>query len=293
MTESDVWTIGRVLSWAADDLRSRGNDTPRLDAEVLLGFVLRVDRIGLIVDSQRPLSKEELAKYRELHKRRRAGEPVAYLRGYREFFGRPFRVDKRVLVPRPDTEILVEVALARTASRALSTRMLDLCTGSGCVAISFGRERPNAHVLGTDLSADAVAVARDNALRLGAVPWVWFRVSDVFADLGVSKPRFEVITANPPYIPEPDIAGLAPTIREFEPRLALSGGSDGLVLVRRIVKEAPDHLEPGGVLAMEIGAGQAPDVAALYEARGFTEIQRTKDLAGIERVVSGIWPGPR
>ncbi len=289
MTEGDVWTIGRVLRWAADDLRTRGNDTPRLDAEVLLCFVLRIDRIGLIVDSERPLSKEELGRYRELHKRRRAGEPVAYLRGMREFYGRPFRVDKRVLVPRPDTEILVEVAMARTRARTLSTRVLDLCTGSGCVAITFGRERPNAHVLGTDLSEDALVVARDNALRLGAVPWVWFRKSDLFADLGLPHPRFELITANPPYIPEGDIAGLAATIREFEPRMALTGGSDGLDFARRIIREAPSYLEPGGVLAMEIGAGQSTEVADVFAENGFGSVERAKDLAGIERVVSGIW----
>ncbi len=291
MTEDEVWTIGRVVRWAADDLRTRGNDTPRLDAEVLLCFVLRIDRIGLIVDSERPLSKEELGRYRELHKRRRAGEPVAYLRGMREFYGRPFRIDKRVLVPRPDTEILVEVAMARTRARTLSTRVLDLCTGSGCVAITFGRERPNAHVLGTDLSEDALVVARDNALRLGAVPWVWFRQSDLFADLGLTRPRFELITANPPYIPEGDIAGLAATIREFEPRMALTGGSDGLDFARRIICEAPSYLEPGGVLAMEIGAGQSTEVADVFAREGFVSIERAKDLAGIERVVSGIWRG--
>jgi release factor glutamine methyltransferase len=293
VAEGEVWTIGRVLSWAADDLRARGDDTPRLDAEVLLGFVLGVDRIGLIVDSARPLAKDELTRYRELHKRRRLGEPVAYLRGFREFYGRPFRVDARVLVPRPDTEVLVEVALARTVDRSLSTRVLDLCTGSGCVAITFAKERPNAYVLGTDVSEGAVAVARDNALRLGAVPWTWFRRSDLFADLGLARPRFDLVTANPPYIPEPEIATLAPTIKDFEPRIALSGGDDGLDLVRRIVREAPVHLAPGGVLAMEIGAGQAEAVAGLFEARGFVDVERTKDLAGIERVVSGVWRGDR
>lgn len=284
------WTIARVIAWASDDLRSRGEETPRLDAEVLLAFVLRTDRIGLITDSGRPLTPEELTRYRELHKRRRAGEPVAYLRGFREFYGRRFVVDKRVLVPRPDTEILVEVALRLSVSRSLSSRVLDLCTGSGCVAISFAKERPSAQVLGTDVSEGAITVARENALRLGAVPRAWFRRSDLFADLGVSSP-FELITANPPYIPEPDIAGLSSTIRDFEPRIALTGGEDGLDFVRAIVAGAPRHLVRGGALAMEIGAGQSDAVRQIYARGGFGEIEATRDLAGIERVVSGRWNG--
>ena len=290
MTDTAPWTIARVLAWAADDLRSRGEETPRLDAEVLLSFVLGIDRIGLISDSNRPLTPEELAQYRALHKRRRVSEPVAYLRGYREFFGRRFVVDKRVLVPRPDTEVLVEVALRRTIDRSLSTRALDLCTGSGCVAVSFACERPTARVLGTDLSAEAVEVARENALRLGVAGRAWFRPSDLFADLGLEDPRFDLVTANPPYIPDGDIAGLSASIRDFEPRMALAGGNDGLDLARAIIEQAPRYLEAGGVLAMEIGAGQSSAVADAYAARGFVDIERTADLARIERVVSGIWP---
>jgi release factor glutamine methyltransferase len=285
MTDSpDAWTVRRVLTWAADDLRDKGSDTPRLDAELLLAHVLGTNRIGLIVDPQRPLSKEELAAYRALHKRRRAAEPVAYMLGAREFYGRPFRVDSRVLVPRPDTEALVEVALERTADRTMEARVLDLCTGSGCVAVTLACERPTWSVLGTDLSEDALAVARDNALRLGAVPRVWFRRSDLFADLGVAY-RFDLVTANPPYIATDE--KLPATIREHEPHLALFGGADGLDIVRRIVTNAIAHLEPGGVLAMEIGAGQSDAVAALFEGAGFSDIERKKDYGGIERVVSG------
>lgn len=282
---SDTWTVRRVLAWAADDLRDKGSDTPRLDAELLLAQVLGTNRIGLIVDPERPLSKAELSTYRDLHKRRRSAEPVAYMLGTREFYGRPFRVDKRVLVPRPDTEALVEEALDRLSHLSMSARVLDLCTGSGCVAITLACERPTWSVLGTDISADALEVARDNAARLGTTPRCWLRQSDLFADLGVDH-RFDLITANPPYIAVGE--RLPQTIFDHEPHLALFGGADGLAIARRIIAEAPAHLCPGGVLAMEIGAGQAPDTAKLFEAAGFTDVRARKDYGGIDRVVSGV-----
>lgn len=283
-----IWTIQRVLVWAADDLRARGSSSPRLDAEVLLAHVLGVGRVQLVVDAARPLDKDELARYRALHVRRRAGEPVAYLVGVREFYGRSFRVDARVLVPRPDTEALVEVALERTRRIALSARVLDLCTGSGCVAITLGKERPTTRVLGSDLSEDALAVARDNALRLGALN-VGFVRADVFD--GVFGGPFDLITANPPYIAEGEIAGLDVDIRAFEPVLALGGGPDGLAVTRRIVEGAAAHLAPEGVLAVEVAAGQAPDVARAFEGAGFIDVGVRRDYGGHERVVSGVRGG--
>src|SRR5271170_6766306 len=163
-----IWTIEAVVRWASDDFRARGLDRPRLDAEVLLAHALGTTRMQLVIDAKRPLEPEELVRFRDLVKRRRAREPVAYLVGVREFYGRQFRVDRRVLVPRPDTETLVDVALARTEARSLSMRALDLCTGSGCVAITLARERPTCFVVATDVSADALLIARENALRLGA-----------------------------------------------------------------------------------------------------------------------------
>jgi release factor glutamine methyltransferase len=283
----DIWTIKRVLGWATDDLRSRDSDTPRLDAELLLAHVLRINRIGLITDAERPLAKEELGAYRELHKRRRSGEPVAYLLRVREFYGRPFRVDKRVLVPRPDTEILVEVALERTRGLSLSARALDLCTGSGCVAITLAKERPTWSLLGTDISEDALVVARDNALRLTALPRIAFVRSDLFG--GVAG-RFDLITANPPYIPDGDKATLAQTIVGFEPHIALFGGGDGLHVANKIIFEAPSFMREGAVLAMEIGAGQAQEVAAQLRERGYRDVEVKKDYGNIERVVSGVRP---
>ncbi len=285
----DVWTIRKVLTWATDDLRSRDSDTPRLDAELLLAHVLRVNRIGLITDAERPLAQAELGAYRELHKRRRAGEPVAYLLRAREFYGRPFRVDKRVLVPRPDTEILVEVALERTRALSLSARVLDLCTGSGCVAVTLAKERPTWSVLGSDVSEDALVVARENALRLGAMPRIAFVCSDLFAGIA-SAAHFDLITANPPYIPDGDKGSLAQTIVGFEPHVALFGGSDGLVFAKQIIAEAAPFLRREGVLAMEIGAGQAGDVAASFSEHGYRHVEVKKDYGNIERVVSGVRP---
>jgi release factor glutamine methyltransferase len=286
--KGQTWTIGDVVRWATDDFRTRGIENPRLDAEVLLCHALGTTRVQLIVDSRRPLEGDELAAFRELVKRRRRREPVAYLLGSREFYGRSFRVDKRVLVPRPDTEILVQVALERTEACSLSTRALDLCTGSGCVAITLGRERPTARVLGTDISPDALAVARENQLRLGAYN-VAFLQGDLFGALDGAGP-FDVITANPPYISLADMASLPPDVRDFEPRLALEGGADGLDYYRRIVRDAPAHLAPKGCLVVEVGAGEAPDVASLFEKAGFHAVEIRRDYGQIERVVSGIWP---
>jgi release factor glutamine methyltransferase len=285
-TEAKIWTVEEVLRWATDDFKARGIDSPRLDAELLLGRATGLTRIQLIVEGKKELDAEPLGRFRELVKRRRAREPMAYILGTREFFGHAFRVDARVLVPRPDTEALVEAALAHTKHVSLSMRALDLCTGSGCVAVSMALERPTALVLATDLSEGALAVARDNALRLGA-----YRVALRPGDLYAAVPpgcRFDVVTANPPYIAAGEIAGLMPDVRDFEPRSALVGGDDGLDLVRRVVGGARAVLVERGVLAVEVGAGQARDVAALFEREGYGEVEVKPDYARIERVVSGV-----
>ncbi len=287
-----TWTIESVVRWATDDFRARGIPSPRLDAEVLLAFALNTDRVRLVVDARRPLEAAELGRFRELVKRRRQHEPVAFLRGEREFYGRTFRVDARVLIPRPDTAVLVQLALERTKHVSMCMRALDLCTGSGCVAITLGRERPTASVIATDVSGDALAVARTNARRLGAYNVGWAQ-GDLFAALDeLGGPRsFDLITANPPYIPSDEIATLAPDIQRFEPRLALDGGQDGLSILDRIVTGAPEVLLPGGLLAVEVGAGEAPEVKARFEARGFDDVRLTRDYGGIERVVSGVFRG--
>jgi release factor glutamine methyltransferase len=284
------WTIEAVLRWATDDFRARGLDSPRLDAELLLGRVLSYSRIQLIADAKRVLDAGELAGFRELVKRRRAREPTAYILGEREFYGRKFRVDRRVLIPRADTETLVEVALDRTRDRSMSMRALDLCTGSGCVAITLARERRTSLFVATDVSGDALDVARDNALRLGAYN-VAFRQGDLFEAVDPSM-RFDLVTANPPYIVQGEISGLQPEIRDYEPLGALAGGVDGLAVVRRIVAEARAHLTSAGRLVLEVGFGEAAATAALLGAAGFEQVNVRRDYGRVERVVSGVLHSP-
>ena len=277
-----MWTILSVLQWTEKRFGERGLASPRLDAQVLLAHVLQKDRVYLYTHFDQPLAADELAKYRGLIQRRLGGEPVAYLVGEKEFQSLTFAVDKRVLVPRPDTEATVDAALALLPSNA-SGRVVDVGTGSGAIALSIKKERPDLEVLAVDLSSDAAAVARANAERLGfAVEVV---EGDLLAPVAARAP-FTLIVSNPPYIPSDDIAALAPEVRS-EPMLALDGGEDGLDVVRRLISDAPPLLADGGALVLEIGAGQAPAVVALFAADGrYDPATTTKDLAGIERAVS-------
>ncbi len=288
IASGDIWTIRRLLSWATEDFRQRGLGSPRLEAELLLGHALGMTRIDLILKSELAPESGELTRFRELVRRRRAAEPTAYLLGRREFYGIPIRVDRRVLVPRPDTETLVQVALERSRRRSAHGRALDLCTGSGCVAIAFARHRPGWSVTGVDVSNDALQVAEDNALRVGNILGLAWLAGDLFEPL--SPRRFDLITANPPYIPTATYLALEATIREFEPRLALDGGSDGLDVTRRIVRDAPEWLEHDAMLAVEIAFDQAQAVTELFQKSGFVDVDCERDYGGRDRVVSGRWP---
>jgi release factor glutamine methyltransferase len=190
-------------------------------------------------------------------------------------------------VPRPETELLVEVAMDRSRHLSLSARVLDLCTGCGCVAITLKKERPSNRVVASDVSVDALAVARDNCLRLGAM--MSLVRSDLYERLAPWRGHLDVITANPPYIPTAEMAALPVDVRDFEPALALEAGNDGLVVIRRLVAGAPDMLTAGGLLALEVMAGQAPDVQQLMAAAGFSEVEIARDFGGHGRVVSGTW----
>jgi release factor glutamine methyltransferase len=285
--DDEIWTVGKVLRWAAEDLARRGlKDSPRLDAELMLGHALGLDRVRLIVEAQKPLSAEELARFKELLLRRRRAEPIAYILGEREFYGLRFRVNRHVLIPRPDTETLVNVALARTRQFHLFGRAIDLCTGSGCVAIAFAKERPTWQVKGSDISAEALDVARFNALRIGTIWNLDFEVSDLLTAIDAER-KFDLITANPPYVPDAEVLTLSPDIKNHEPHGALSGGPDGLSVIRRLVKAAPRWLASGGILALEVGAGQAERVGKGLSGYGFSEVQLERDYGGIARVVSG------
>jgi release factor glutamine methyltransferase len=281
------WTVRDVVGWTTDDLRKRGVDSARVDAELIVAHALGIDRVKVVLSQDRTLTADELETIKALVKRRRSFEPIAYLRGHRDFYGRSFRVDARVLVPRPDTETLVEVALDRLKGRDLFARVIDLCTGSGCVAVTLKLERPTIAVDATDLSEGAIAVARDNAQRLGAVWNVSFAVADLFPRAGAPRAVYDLVVANPPYIATDEIGTLQPDIKDHEPMLALDGGVDGLDLVRRIVEQSTQWLRPGGALAIEIGAGQSAATRAIFEKNGYSDVRATKDYGGVERVISG------
>jgi len=284
------WTVRRVLGWTTQHFEKLGLDSPRLTAELLLAHVLHTSRVRLYTDLDRPLEAGELAAYRGLIARRAAGEPTSYLTGTREFYGRTFAVDPRVLVPRPETELLVEAVL-QAVPRDAEIRVLDLCTGSGCVGITLALERPRARVLATDASPGAVEVARANAAALGPADRFEARLGDLLAPVE-GEPPFNVVVANPPYVPTGELPTLSPEVRR-EPPLALDGGADGLDVVRRIAEEAPRRLVPGGLLALEIGDGQGPAVHSLLEAAGYGSVRIERDLARHDRLALGTHPrGP-
>ena len=274
-----------ILQWTTSDLAERGSSSPRLDAEVLLADVLGMDRMGLYLQHERPLDADERARYRRSIERRRAGEPVAYITGVREFWSLPLGVDARVLVPRPETEILVEHALVALGLAREGGRALDVGTGSGAIAIALLRECPTLTADATDVSTDAIAVATDNALRHGVRNRLRLLAGSLDEPVA-GEPPYDLVVANLPYIPSAEVPSLPVTVRDFEPRAALDGGPDGLSLVRRLVARAPALLLSGASMLLEVGMGQAPAVAALGLAQEALEPARTvPDYAGIDRVV--------
>lgn len=268
-------------------LREAQHSIDAVDARILLRHVVGRGAAWLAAHPEALLESAEVSAYLALVARRARGEPVAYLTGEREFYGRPFRVTPAVLIPRPETELLVEVALERLP-RESSARVLDLGTGSGCVAVTIAAECAYAQVVAVDRSAAALAVARGNCERLGLAN-VDFIESDWFAALGGE--RFSVIVANPPYVAAGD-PHLGRGDLRYEPRAALEAGVDGLECIRTIASDAARYLEPGGWLAFEHGHDQAARTRALLEAGGYAEIISVRDLAGIERVSVGRLTGP-
>lgn len=258
-----------------------------LDAQVLLAHVLGTNRAWLVAHRTDPLSPEHASAFFALARRRREGEPVAYLTGTREFWGLPLKISPDVLIPRPETESLVEVALAHLTTAA-PARVLDLGTGSGAVALAIARERPSARVLATDVSPAALALATENAQRLG-IDNVEFLRSDWYAQIPGGTPAFDAIVSNPPYVEGAD-AHLSEGDVRFEPRLALTPGASGLAAIVRIVQGARERTKPGGLVAVEHGFDQADYVRALFDEAGFVAIATARDLAGISRVTFGRAP---
>jgi len=279
-----AWTTLGVLDWTTQRFSEAGIGAARLEAQVLLAHVLGCSRVQLYTGFDKPLGEAELARYRSLIKRRLAGESVSYLVGETEFWGLPFHVDPTVLVPRPDTETVIEVARAARPDRAPPCRILDLCTGSGVIAVSLAKEFPAATVVATEISPDAAALARKNAARNGVADRVEVRGGDLFAP--VRGERYDLIAANPPYIASAVLPTLSAEVRR-EPVIALDGGRDGLAFYDRICAEASAHLTPGGVVVLEHGYDQADAVRARLSAAGFTGIALVHDLGKNPRVTWG------
>ena len=278
------WTILDVLQWTTTYFQEKGVQSPRLTAEVLLAHTLQQDRMYLYVHYDQPLEPEERRQFKTLILQRVQGMPTQYLTGVQEFWSLGFRVTPAVLIPRPETEHLVETTLE--LARAMSEPfILDLGTGSGIIAISLKRELPRAKMYASDVSETALTIARENALSL--LPdgqQVIFGQGDLFAPF--PEMRFDLIVSNPPYISEPDYAALACEVRDHEPKLALYAGKDGLDLYRRLIAGAAAHLNPHGVIVVEIGYGQKDGVVQIFEQHHFRIERIVKDYAGIARVIA-------
>ena len=277
--QKDVWTTLKVLNWTKEYLAARGIENARLEAEWLLCASTGLDRIGLYLNFEKPLNETELAAYREMVARRGRREPLQHILGNQEFYGLEFEVSPEVLIPRHDTETLVEAALARMPE---ARRVLDIGTGSGCIAIALAKQLPQAAVTAIDISEKALGVARRNA-DLNGVAIEFLQGSLLDPVVGRC---FDLIVSNPPYIPTADIEALDPEVRDYDPRGALDGGAEGLDIYRLLVPAALTCLNPAGWLLVEVGIGQAVAVGQLFrECNSYSEPVTACDPGGIERVV--------
>lgn len=285
--EAPARQVSAVLRAAARRLTAQGIDSGPLDAEVLLGHVLGMGREQLLAAAKTPLDDAQLQSYMRQLARRIGREPTAYIIGKREFWSLDIHVTPDVLIPRPETELLVEISLAIAAELGVTEPMsiLDLGTGSGAVAVALATELPGANILATDISAAALAVASGNALGNAVACKIKFAQGDLFDAVKMLE-RFDLIVSNPPYLRRSEIEALEPEVRGWEPRGALDGGWDGLDYYRRIAAQVFDYLVPNGAIAVEIGAGMGKNVAALFKgSAGCAEVAIHRDYAGNERVV--------
>jgi release factor glutamine methyltransferase len=279
MTQKEIWTTLKILSWTKEFLLSKGIDNARLEAEWLLCAALGLERVDLYLQYDKPLNDRELAACRALIARRAKREPLQHILGSQEFYGLDYEVTVDVLIPRHDTEVLVSEAITRQPD---ARSVLDIGTGSGCIAVSLQKRLPKAAVTATDISEAALTVARRNAAKHGAA--IEFLVGSLFAP--VKDRHFDLIVSNPPYIPTDDIESLDQEVRDYDPRAALDGGADGLDIYRALIPASVNHLNPGGWLLVEVGIGQGKEVAQLFQLTcSYGEPIIALDLAGIERVV--------
>ncbi|MBI4389770.1 MAG: peptide chain release factor N(5)-glutamine methyltransferase [Nitrospinae bacterium] len=280
------WTSSKILAWSAERLMKAGIGSPRLEAEILLAHAIRARRQDIYLEPDRPITRMELGEHQNLLRRRMSREPISHILGRREFWSLEFAVNSKVLAPRPETEVLVEKFLEDCRRKPQrQTRILDIGTGSGNIAATVARELPDCRVTAVDISPEALAVAERNAKTHGVSGRIRFLQSDLFENLAPAD-RFDYILSNPPYIASEDLRILMPDVKDYEPRLALDGGKDGLEFYRRIVPEAARRLENGGALVLEIGMDQALDVGCLIERGGNCDEPKVyQDYSGRDRVV--------
>jgi release factor glutamine methyltransferase len=282
----NLMTIREALAESGASLFEAGIETPGLDASLLLAHVLETNRTALAASGPEPLSEKKYAVFRALLDRRLNGECVAYITGKKEFRGLEFLVNSSVLVPRPDTETLVETSLLFTGAKNI---VLDLCTGSGAVAVALKNEMPEAEVCATDISNSALETAKINAARLlQDSKKIAFFQGDLYGALPDSHPLFSLIVCNPPYIPSSVIETLSAEVRK-EPRIALDGGTSGLEIIRRVIDGAPGFLLRGGTMLLEADPRQMSEITVLLKKRGFHTIKTYNDLSGRERVTGGTY----
>ncbi|MEJ2067445.1 MAG: peptide chain release factor N(5)-glutamine methyltransferase [Deltaproteobacteria bacterium] len=280
------WTVLKVITWTTEHFQKKGMDNPRLDAEVLLAHLLGIDRMGLYLNYDTPLKEGERALYREMIQRRIAGEPVAYIVGHREFWSMKFAVSPESLIPRPETEHLVEEAVRIGKELRPPQRVLEIGYGCGAVAIALATELTEAQIVATDISPGTRSLARDNAEAHGVGERVRFVIGDLYPP---EEEPFDLICSNPPYIPPGEILHLAPEVRDYEPLTALDGGEGGLRFFREIAQGAADFLVEGGWLLLEMGKGQDRQVAVILQDQGFSHIDLVPDFAGVKRVIKAQW----
>ncbi len=287
-SSSEGWTVQRILEWTATFLKQKGVESPRLEAELLLAHARKCPRIRLYTDFTELLTDSERAIMRELVQRRAKREPLAYIVGTREFYGRAFEVGAGVLVPRPETETLVDVCLERIPKDA-DREILEVGFGSGCICITIARQRPRCSVVATDISAAAMEIASKNIEKHGVSKNVSLLTGNVLEPVKNLGRRFDGLVSNPPYIREGERAGLEPEVALHEPEDALFSGEDGLNVVRKIVQQVPSLLKPGAFIALELDPSQCEQVVSMLKTNGFSNAAIRRDLSGNERVVEGTF----
>lgn len=287
----ESWTIQKLLSWVTEYFTGKGVDSPRLSAEWLLCYVLGYKRIELYTQFNKVVGQEQLSRLHELVKRAGAHEPVAYITGKKEFYSLEFEITKDCLIPRPETELLVERAIEFLRTRTGEQFVCDLCTGCGCVAVAIARNFAGCQIVATDISDAALSVAEKNVAKHGLMNRIKLLQGDLFEPViaGLGPARFDLIASNPPYVSELEYEKLAPNVKDFEPKSALTAGKDGLDIIKKIIANTNQYLKPAGTLMLEIGNEQGNAVRNLLETVGyFSDVKIEKDYSTLDRLAIAV-----